>query len=166
MGVAALISWLVTAFFGVYLLAVWLIEYDVAGEGAPASQLPTPVILGHVLFALAGAVFWVIHLLSHASTQGWAAVGIPAVIAALGLTMFTRWIPVHRGFAAAGSGPGYLPTDFGFPAEREFPVPVVAGHGVLAVAPLTLALLTMLKADWPQPRGAPGRWPVWYRPPA
>ena len=54
MGVAALISWLVTALFGLYLLAVWLIEYDVTGEGAPASRLPTPVILGHVLFALTG----------------------------------------------------------------------------------------------------------------
>jgi hypothetical protein len=105
MGVAALISWLVTAFFGVYLLAVWLIEYDVTGEGAPASRLPTPVILGHVLFALTGVVFWVIHLLSHASTQGWAALGILAVIAALGLTMFTRWIPVHRGFGGARIGP-------------------------------------------------------------
>src|SRR5436190_13432033 len=79
MGVAALISWLVIAFFGLYLLAVWLIEYDVSGEGAPASRLPTPVILGHVVFALTGVVFWVIHLLSHASTQGWAAVGILAV---------------------------------------------------------------------------------------
>ena len=46
MGVAALISWLVAALFGLYLLAVWLIEYDVTGEGAPASRLPTPVILG------------------------------------------------------------------------------------------------------------------------
>jgi hypothetical protein len=100
-----LINWLVTAFFGLYLLAVWLIEYDVTGEDAPASRLPTPVILGHVLFALTGVVFWVIHLLLHASTQGWAAVGILAVIAALGLTMFTRWIPVHRAFAAAESGP-------------------------------------------------------------
>jgi hypothetical protein len=61
MGVAALISWLVTAFFGLYLLAVWLIEYDVTGEGAPASRLPAPVISGHVLFALTGVVFWVIH---------------------------------------------------------------------------------------------------------
>jgi hypothetical protein len=101
-------------------------------------------------------VFWVIHLLSGAATQGWAAVGIPAVIAALGLTMFTRWIPVHRAFAAAGSGPGSLPADFGFPAEREFPVSVVAGHGVLAVATVTRVLLTMLKADWPQPRGGAG----------
>jgi hypothetical protein len=106
MGVAALISWLVTAFFGLYLLAVWLIEYDVTGEGAPASRLPTPVILGHVLFALTGVVFSVIHLLSHASTQGWTAVAILAVTAALGLTMFTRWIPVHRGVRGGRIGPG------------------------------------------------------------
>jgi hypothetical protein len=39
-GVAALISWLVTAFFGLYLLAVWLIEYDVTGEGAPPAGCP------------------------------------------------------------------------------------------------------------------------------
>jgi hypothetical protein len=102
--------------------------------------------VGHVLSALTGAVFWVIHLLSPASTQGWAAVGIPAVIAARGLTMFPRRIPVHRGFAAAGSGPGYQPAGFGFPAEREFPVSAVAGHGALAVATVTLVLLTMVKS--------------------
>jgi hypothetical protein len=89
-------------------------------------------------------VFWVIHLLSHAGTQGWTAVGILAVIAALGLTMFTRWIPVHQAFTAAEPGPGYLSADFGFPAKREFPVSVVAGHGVLAVATVTLVLLTMV----------------------
>ena len=33
MGVAALISWLVTAFVGLYLLAVWLIENDVNRRG-------------------------------------------------------------------------------------------------------------------------------------
>ncbi len=37
-----------------------------------------------------------------------------------------------------------LSADFGFPAEREFPVSVVAGHGVLAVATVTLVLFTML----------------------
>jgi len=46
MGVAALISWLVTALFGLYLLAVWLIENDVTHRGAAASRLPAPVILG------------------------------------------------------------------------------------------------------------------------
>src|SRR5438045_8980358 len=48
MGVAALISWLVTAFVGLYLLAVWLIENDVTSRGAAASRLPAPVIAGHI----------------------------------------------------------------------------------------------------------------------
>src|SRR6266480_7807903 len=104
MGVAALISWFVTAFVGLYLLAVWLIENDVTHRGAAASRLPAPVIFGHVLLALSGLVVWVIHLLSHSSTLGWTAFGLLMAIAALGLTMFTRWIPVHIAYVAAESG--------------------------------------------------------------
>ena len=44
MGVAALISWFITAFVGLYLLAVWLIENDVSQQGAARSRLPGPVI--------------------------------------------------------------------------------------------------------------------------
>jgi len=145
MGVAALISWLVTAFFGLYLLAVWLIENDVTHRGAAASRLPAPIILGHVLLALTGMVFWVIHLLSGSRTAGWTAVGILGGIATLGLTMFTRWIPVHRAYVAAEARPGRS-TEFDFPAERAFPVSVVASHGLLAGTTLTLVLLTMLAA--------------------
>ncbi len=145
MGVAALISWLVTAFFALYLLAVWLIGYGVTGEGAPASRLPTPVILGRVLFALTGVVFWVIHLLLDAGTQGWIAVGILAVIAALGLTMFTRWIPVHRGVRGGRIGPGVPVGGLRLPLPSgSFPCLSVRAHGVLAVATVTLVLLTML----------------------
>ena len=61
MGVAALISWLVTALLGLYLLAVWLIENDVTHQGTAASRLPAPVIFGHVLLALTGLVFGVIY---------------------------------------------------------------------------------------------------------
>jgi hypothetical protein len=54
MGVAALLSWLVTAFVGLYLLAVWLIENDVDRGGTAPSRLPGPVILAHVLLVLGG----------------------------------------------------------------------------------------------------------------
>jgi len=54
MGVAALISWFVTAFVGLYLLAVWLIENDVDRGGTAPSRLPGPVILAHVLLVLGG----------------------------------------------------------------------------------------------------------------
>src|SRR6266487_2907717 len=53
-------------------------------------------------------------------------------VATLGLTMFTRWIPVHRAYVAAEAKAGRS-TEFDFPAERAFPVSLVAGHGLLAV---------------------------------
>ena len=143
MGVAALISWLVTALIGLYLLAVWLIENDVTRKGAAASRLPGPVILGHVLLALTGLAVWVVHLLSGSAAWGWAALGILGGIAALGLTMFTRWIPVYAAFVKAESTRG-MSADFDFPAERAFPLTVVVIHGVLAVTTVTIVLLAML----------------------
>src|SRR5215469_3560531 len=143
MGVAALICWFITALAGLYLVAVWLIENDVGEQGTVASRLPGPVILAHVLLALTGLVDWVIHLLSGSASWGWAAVGILAGIATLGLTMFTRWIPVHAAFVAAESTKG-ISADFDFPAERDFPLTVVVGHGVLAVTTLILVLLATL----------------------
>ena len=143
MGVAALISWLVTAFVGLYLLAVWLIENDVTHRGAAASRLPAPVIFGHVLLALSGLVVWVLYLLSDADAVGWATLGILGGIAVLGLAMLTRWIPVHRAFVAAESARG-VAAEFEFPAERAFPLPVVVGHGLLASTTVTLVVLAML----------------------
>ena len=143
MGVAALISWFVTAFVGLYLLAVWHIENEVTPRGAVASRLPAPVIFGHLLHALAGLVVWVIHLVSHSSTLGWTALGLLVAIGGLGLTMFTRWIPVHAAYVAAESTRG-MSAEFDFPAERAFPLSVVITHGVLAVTTVTLVVLAML----------------------
>jgi len=143
MGVAALISWLVTMFVGLYLLAVWLIENDVTNRGT-ASRLPAPVIFGHVLLALAGLGVWVVHLITRSTMAGWIALGLLACIGALGLTMFTRWIPVHIAYVAAEAKAGRS-AEFDFPAERAFPLPVVIGHGMLASTTFILVLLTMLK---------------------
>jgi hypothetical protein len=143
MALAALISWLVTAFIGLYLLAVWLIENDVTSRGA-ASRLPAPVILGHVLLALAGLAVWVVHLITGSAATGWAALGILAGIGLLGLTMFTRWIPVHVAYVAAEAKAGQS-AEFDFPAERAFPLPVVIGHGMLASTTVILVLLANLK---------------------
>ena len=48
----ALIVWFVTALWGLYMLAVWLIENDATRQGKAASRLPLPVILGHVTLAV------------------------------------------------------------------------------------------------------------------
>ena len=70
-------------------------------------------------------------------------------IVTLGLTMLTRWIPVHVAYVAAEAKAG-RPAEFDFPAERAFPLSVIVTHGLLAATTFTLVLLTVLTSYCPQ----------------
>jgi len=133
MGIAALITWLSTADGGLYLLAVWLIEYDREFQAAAQTRLPIPVISGHVLLAVTGLVLWAAYLFTDSAKLAWAALAVLGGVVALGLTMAWRWLRVYR---APGSPAA--------PPERSFPVPVVIGHGVLAALTVTLVAITAL----------------------
>ncbi len=152
----ALIVWFVTALWGLYMLAVWLIENDATRQGNSASRLPLPVILAHVTFAVTGLAVWVAYLLLDQRVLAWTAVGILVAIALLGLSMFARWIPVYRMAddevsvpvgAGAGATPGDVP---GIPSLRErppessFPLLIVLAHGTFAVSTVILVLLTAI----------------------
>ena len=164
----ALIVWFITALWGLYMLAVWLIENDATRPGNSASRLPLPVILAHVTLAVTGLVVRVAYLLLDRPALAWAAVGILAAIALLGFTMFARWIPVYRmaddeiglpvaamagGAAAAapeglpGAAPEGVPGVGSLrerPAESSFPLLIVLAHGVFAVSTMVLVVLTAL----------------------
>jgi manganese efflux pump family protein len=133
MGIAALITWLSTAGGGLYLLAVWLIEYDREFQAAAPTRLPIPVLSGHVLLAVTGLVLWMAYLFTDSAMLAWAALAVLGGVVALGLTMAWRWLGVYR-------APGTPAT----PPERNFPLPVVIGHGVLAAATVTLVAITTL----------------------
>jgi hypothetical protein len=195
MAILALITWLSTAGGGLYLLAVWLIEYDREFQTSAKTRLPIPVISGHVLLALAGLVLWAAYLFSDDRTLAWAALADLGAVAALGLTMAWRWLRVYRApqvqprgrpasvgtIAAPGIGilprpgpPGTEPAAWSpaqngsgaapdawepapgprgrstvagpvVPPERNFPVPVVIAHGVLALLTITLVAITALR---------------------
>jgi hypothetical protein len=148
----ALIVWFITALWGLYMLAVWLIENDATRQGTAASRLPLPVILAHVTFAVAGLGVWVAYLLVDRPALAWTAVGILVAIALLGLSMFARWIPVYRmaddevsvpvGAAAPGA-PG-MPSPRELPAEGSFPLLIVLAHGAFAASTVVLVVLTAL----------------------
>jgi hypothetical protein len=140
----ALIIWFVTALWGLYMLAVWLIENDATRQDNAPSRLPLPVILGHVTLAVSGLVVWVLYLLIDRPALAWAAVGILVAIALLGFTMFARWIPVYRTPIAVGGPQDRLLQMQEIPAEGNFPVVIVLAHGAFAVSTLTLVLLTAL----------------------
>jgi hypothetical protein len=142
MEVTALVTWLVTALGGFYLLGIWISQGGlVAGS---TSRLPKPVIFGHFLLAAGGLVVWIIYLATDSDGLAWTALILLIPVALLGLTMFARWLGVYRGAGvAAHAGVGASGSASAeAPAERHFPVPVVLGHGLFAVITLILVLLT------------------------
>src|SRR5215469_2747451 len=96
MPVLALITWIITALAGLYLLAIWLIEYDPDFQRAAATRLPVPVISGHVLFALGGLALWLTYLITDEDVFAWATIAVLVFVATFGLTMAVRWIGVYR----------------------------------------------------------------------
>jgi hypothetical protein len=156
MALVALIAWLGTASGGLYLLAIWLIEYDREFQSTAATRLPVPVISGHALLAFGGLAVWALYEITDASKLAWAAAATLGVVALLGLTMAVRWIGVyrtHRAPSPARAVPVLVGAGVGtrdeirtavvpVPPERHFPLLVVVAHGVFASATIVLVLLT------------------------
>lgn len=148
MSIAALITWVLTAAGGFYLLGTWIAK---GGNRVPrTSHFPPALIFGHFALAAIGLVIWIIYVIAGGTTLAWIAFVLLLPVAVLGFTMLARWIPTYRARAnvtAGGGGPsaadGTTPAA-GAPAERHFPVAVVGGHGVLAVATVVLVLLSAL----------------------
>lgn len=136
MDIAALVLWVITALGGFYLLGTWISKgghRDVEG-----SRFPPPLIFGHFLLAAAGLVLWIIYVATDSDALAWISVVLLVLVALLGFTMFARWLPTYRG-GAAQEGVAQ-----GGPAERHFPVAIVAGHGLLGATTLVLVLLAAL----------------------
>lgn len=167
--------WITTAGFGLYLLSIWLIEYDKDYQAAAATRLPPLMLACHVLFAGGGLIVWAGYLIFDTDSLAWVAVVAVLTAAALGTAMAARWFGVYRETralrqAAADGANGQLatapsvtgsaseraasahagrvatlstPVDIG-PPERNFPLPVVIGHGLFATTTIALVLLTAL----------------------
>ncbi|WP_433467136.1 hypothetical protein [Spirillospora sp. CA-128828] len=141
MNIAALVTWLVTALGGFYMLGTWIARGGVRGGN---SRLPVPVIFGHFLLAAAGLVVWIIYLFTDTGALAWTAFGILLPVALLGFVMFARWLTVSRTPSVRAAGaPGSAQADAA--PESSFPVPVVLGHGLFAVATLLLVVLSALQ---------------------
>jgi hypothetical protein len=143
MSAAALFTWIATILAGLILLVIWIIEYDNEFQSAARTRLPVPVISAHALLGASGLELWVSYILLDDERLAWAAAAALGTVALLGLVMAARWIRVYRTVPAPGPS---LTRTTAAPAERNFPLPVVVGHGVLAVTTLVLVLFTVLGA--------------------
>ncbi|MFJ8082950.1 hypothetical protein ACIQ6Y_20365 [Streptomyces sp. NPDC096205] len=147
MDIAALITWVVTALGGFYMLGTWIQRGGIRQQQSGTSRLPAPALFGHFALAAVGLVVWIIYVVADKSALAWTAFALLLPVALLGFVMLARWIPVYRdrdrgtAEAAVAADPGAEAT---VPAERHFPVAVVVAHGLLAVVTLLLVLLTAL----------------------
>ncbi len=170
MDVIGLITAVVAAGFGLYLLSIWLIEYDQEFQSSAATRLPPPLLAGHVLAAVTGVLLWIAYLAWGSHRLAWFSLFGFLAAAGLGATMAYRWISVYQAkrasiraaatfLAAPASGtPTPRTSDVG-PPERNFPLTVVLAHGVFAVATVTVVLLTAVgRRSTPRPADlSPGR---------
>jgi hypothetical protein len=143
MNVAALVVWVLTAGGGFYLLATWIAK---GGARSPSSsQLPPALIFGHFALAAVGLVVWIVFVIAGSKALAWIAFALLVPVALLGFAMLARWIPTYRARAAVvAGGPAASGPSAAEPAERHFPVALVAGHGLLAVVTVILVLLAAL----------------------
>jgi hypothetical protein len=90
---ATLISWLLTASLGGYMLRTWIARGGLRRERARAGGLPPQLIFGHAGLAVTGLLIWVGYLASGARALAWTAVGVLMVTVGLGLSTVTLWTP-------------------------------------------------------------------------
>lgn len=90
---ATLISWLVTASLGGYMLHTWLARGGLRRERAKEGGLPPPLIFGHAGLALSGLLIWAAFVASGARALAWTAVAFLMVTVGLGLCTVTLWTP-------------------------------------------------------------------------
>jgi hypothetical protein len=141
MSLAALYIWMITILGGLLLLVIWIMEYDREFQSSAATRLPVPVISAHALLGMGGLILWIGYLLVDQERLAWAAVVDLGAVIVLGLIMAARWITVYRRFADPRAPRART---IGVPPERNFPLPVVIAHGLLAVTTIVLVVFTAL----------------------
>ncbi len=140
MAIVALITWLITAGFGSWMLSIWVRRGGLRPEASgPGSHLPAVRVFSHFLLATAGLVVWIAYLAVGSSTLAWIAFADLVLVGILGSVLAARWSKDRRGQTGSADAARAASTDL---AEQHFPVIAVALHGVFAVTTLVLVLLT------------------------
>jgi hypothetical protein len=108
LGIAALVTWLVDAGSGGYMLATWLARGGLYQQRAAGDRLAPRVVFGHFGLASTGLLVWTAYLLTSLVALAWLAVGLLMLVIGLGISTVTVWtpFPARRHDALAGPADG------------------------------------------------------------
>ena len=160
-GSAALATWVVTAGFGLSLFVTWLAHGGLSQHppsrwltvNLPPPYFPAPLIFTHVILATGGLGVWIAYLVKDSPVLAWIALLMLVPVAAVGFTMFGRWLGSRRLRQAALPGSqrlsavpdprraGTSPRAATLP-ESRLPVILVACHGLFGATTIVLVLAT------------------------
>ncbi|HEY5783610.1 MAG TPA: hypothetical protein VIT65_02430 [Microlunatus sp.] len=134
MAIAALITWVITAGVGSYMVATWRRHGGL--RGGRTTHLPPARVFTHLGLAVFGLVLWIIFVATGGVVWSWIAASALVVVAVLGGVLVRRWVVDGR-LAMSGS-PSASPEEL---AEQHIARPVVIVHGVFATITFILVVL-------------------------
>src|SRR5215469_16233842 len=170
--VATLVSWLATEALGAFMVRSWLTRGGFRASRQRPAQPDTmslPVLAGHAGLNAAGLVCWIVFLAAAAKPAAWLAIALMAPAIGLGISTVTIWTPYpgprqHAPAAVTVLAEHEIKRALDdqaltaqlvdeFLARTVAPPPprtpswhlrplVPAGHGVLAIATFSLAIMS------------------------
>jgi hypothetical protein len=141
--IAGLVTWVLAALVGIYLLSTWIANGGLrTRQGGQPSRFARPLIFGHGGLAASGLGVWIGYLSVGAVPLAWAAVAVLVPVATLGATMFGLWL--RAGHGRPRGRHTYVPRHA---AEDHFPPLAVLGHGLFAVTTVVLVVVTAVRAQ-------------------
>jgi hypothetical protein len=105
LGIVTLITWLLTAGIGAYMLGTLIARGALRQQRASRGGLPPAVLFGHFGLAITGLVVWVGYLATGWAALAWSAVGLLIPAIGLGISTVTLWTPFPGPPAAARASP-------------------------------------------------------------
>ena len=145
MSIAALVTWVITAGFGFFMLIRWATRGGVRKVDGAETHLPPVRVFTHFGLAAAGLIVWIIYLVTGATLLAWIAVADLVLVAILGVVMVRQWTKDGRAaMAAATAGSAPERARWADLAEQHIPRPPVVLHGIFAISTLVLVLFTAL----------------------
>jgi manganese efflux pump family protein len=163
LGIAALVTWLLDAGSGAYMLGTWIVRGGLRRQAATGDRLAPAVVFSHFGLATTGLLMWVSYLASRLPVLGWLAIGLLTLVIGLGISTVTLWTPFPAHRAAGDAGPAADRPAGGGPAEDAITLAVTDAE--LARALTDEALLARLVDDVltraPADRAQDARKPRW-----
>lgn len=141
MSIAALVTWLITAGFGSWMLIRWATRGGLRQVPGAGTNFPRIRVFAHFGLAAAGLIVWIIYLVTDNTILAWIAVADLVLVALLGGLLVRQWTKDGRAAMA-----GAVRSDGGGVdlAEQHIPRPPVVVHGVFAVSTAILVLLSAI----------------------